>query len=171
MKFVASDGVQVKLVYKSRPDIFNVATFYLKDPSELYRSGELRLTRAIQSGYPRAFEVQQIGILRRLEQSVVWRSGTYDAGRIGSEMAYSIGRNELELERLVLPDPNSPGRDLHTSDGRVVIQTRILTQTSHPSSSGLNNLIRSRLLRLTTSFERISHSIQGRKLGMQSYHT
>jgi hypothetical protein len=52
------------------------------------------------------------------------------------------------LKGLVLPDPNSPGKDLYTTDGTVVIQARILTRTSALNTSRLENVLDGQISRL-----------------------
>ncbi len=148
VKFVSSDGVRNRLVYKSGVDTFNVATIYLREPSKLYVLGNTRPFQGSFSKHLETLEVDQIRLVRPLERSILWHGGTYDAGRIGSELAYAIGKNRLMLEGLVLPDPNSPGKDLYTSDGRVVIQSRLLTQTSSLNPRSLGGLIEIQISRL-----------------------
>jgi hypothetical protein len=51
---------------------------------------------------------------------------SYDAGRLGAEIAYMIGRSKLHLPGLIIREPSAGGRDLFTRNGYAGIQTRLL---------------------------------------------
>lgn len=165
VRFAASDGTRVRLVYRSKLYTFNIATVYVREPSRLYRLGEIQSVAVSQRANQETLEVERIHTVRSLERSMLWHGGTYDAGRIGSEIAYTIGKERLSLERLVLPDPNSAGRDLYTADGRVVIQSRMLTQTSLLSISGLRNLMESQVSRMLKKLQEDFEFNPGARLG------
>jgi hypothetical protein len=148
VQFVSFDGCRVRVVYRSRLDVYNVTTIYLRDPASLYRLSDSQPLRTHNLVGREWSEVPRVTLKRRLERSMLWHGGTYDAGRIGSEIAYVIGRKRLNLKGLVLPDPNSSGRDLFTMDGRTVIQSRMLTQTYSLNPSGLDRLLTNQVLRL-----------------------
>jgi hypothetical protein len=148
VKFISSDGTRLRLVYKSKPNVFNIATAYLRNPSRLYELGEGHPVKSNHSGDLEAEELSQVRILRQLERTMLWHGGTYDAGRIGAEIAYTIARLRLRLPGLILPDSNTAGKDLYTDDGRVVVQTRILTQTNFLNPLAVSQMIERELLNL-----------------------
>jgi len=165
VNFVSSDGVRIRLVYKSGLNTFNVATIYLREPSKLYRLGKIQPFQGPSPKDQVGLEVDQVRLVRPLERHMLWHGGTYDAGRIGSEIAYAIGKNKLMLAGLVLPDPNSSGRDLYTSDGRVVMQSRMLTQTSSLNTGRLDNLIESQVSRLVRKLREDFEFNPGARIG------
>ena len=87
----------------------------------------------------------EIELRRRLDRTKFELGTVYDQGRLGSEIAYSIGIKHLRLTNLVIEEPSKGGRDLHTTDGRVAMQARLLRDTP---IERFENVIRSSMLRL-----------------------
>ena|SRR2546427_12298339 len=51
---------------------------------------------------------------------------TYDLGRLGAEIAFTVGKEDLDLNNLILEEPSAGGADLHTADWSALMQARLL---------------------------------------------
>jgi hypothetical protein len=76
-----------------------------------------------------AFRVDSVVLNRQLERSMLSYGSDYDLGRLGAEIAYTLAQKELGLRGLVISEPTRGGPDLHTEDGKVIVQARFLART------------------------------------------
>lgn len=128
--FVSFDGTRLKLHYQ-RPVGDSTATVYLNDPSVLYSVGNV-VTGSndyLVMGASRVYEIDKVKPLRNLEMAMVKSTSNYDIARIGAEIAYTVAQQKLGLKDVVFVDPAIGGRDLYTTDAKVVIQARMLSRT------------------------------------------
>lgn len=133
--FMSNDGVRLKIVYSISAGENRIATLYLQDPSSLYTLGTVETNVPVYvKGQVNAFEVESVDPNRQLEKAMMVSASTYDLGRLGSEIAYTVGKQNLGLGDLVIAEPSRGGPDLYTADGNVVIQARMLTVTEHDKS-------------------------------------
>lgn len=137
--FVSTDGVRLRFIYTQTQGEAKVATFYLGDPSVLYTLGETAPYQIPSdvSGTTSAFEINSVKLNRPLENIMLNGGTTYDSGRLGAEIAYTIAKEKLGLEDVVMNEPSQTGTDLYTTDGQVVIQARLLTATQEFASDGV----------------------------------
>ncbi len=134
---ICCDGVRMRVQFHYRRWNPNVVTIYTVSPSELYSLGPMKNTQPGLDvpGMAETFEVEHVEPTRGLEKMVLRHGGRYAVSRVGAEIAYCIMSNLLRLEKVVLVEPSKGGKDLHTLDGRVVIQSRLLTRTQFESAS------------------------------------
>lgn len=138
VKLVSYDGVRLRIVYTPFGDNVLSATLYLQDPSILYVLGEsspdVPVSLPSSTG---GFFVREVTITRDLENSMLIHGSLYDVGRLGAEISYTIVKEKLGLKDVILVEPSQIGADLYTLDGKVAIQSRLLTATQ-TSSGNLN---------------------------------
>jgi len=154
--FISFDGIKLRLAYRDYQFNPHVATIYTVDPSGLYELGEAvdcPMTNRTTS-FLRALTIANVKLLRRLE-SVILRNGpTYDVGRIGAEIAYTVARERLSLDDTVLVEPSQPGVDLYAAKSKTVIQARMLVQAHYPPLTEVNPLLHNQLCDLLRSVVR-----------------
>ena len=143
LKMVYSDGVRLVLVYDKFRD-FNSSTLYVGDPSSLYSFEEESIPLMRIGGCPtlRWFTIK---IVRNLEQRMLAKGSSYDHGRLGVEIAYSILRRELDTSDFVIPEPSKGGKDLYSSNGRISVQARLIFDFRQFRPLGLQEVISSQL--------------------------
>ena len=120
------DGARLRVVYTSSRE-FNVATLYMSDPSVFYDLGEvgpssLSPTPAVSKIY----EIHSVDFPRPLEKNMIFEGTGYDHGRVGAEIAYTVGKIRYGLQDLVIREPSMGGADLITQDRTVVMQARFI---------------------------------------------
>jgi len=127
---VSYDGYRLSVIYGPEK---SVATIYIHPPSEaLYRLGEAHAysgpyLELVSSRYSAAYSIDDIEFVRNLEKTMLQNGNTYDAGRLGAEIAYVVATSKLGLKDLILVEPSKGGRDLYTRDATISIQARFLT--------------------------------------------
>ena len=123
IKMMFYDGFRLVLVYEKFRE-FNTATLYFSDPSELYSIRESAPENEFD-GIPlsKLFEVR---IRRRLERTMLVDGSSYDHGRLGVEIAYSIMRRQGHTGEFVIPEPSRGGKNFYSSDGGTIVQARLL---------------------------------------------
>ena len=128
---VSYDGYRLSAIYGPEK---SVATIYIHPPSEaMYRLGEAHAYSGpylvpVSARYSAAYAIDDIEFVRNLEKTMLKNGNTYDAGRLGAEIAYVVATSKLGLKDLILVEPSKGGRDLYTRDGTVAIQARFLIQ-------------------------------------------
>jgi hypothetical protein len=142
------DGVKLRVIASAGRE-FSAATLYVIDPAGLYNPGDLVLGSEEYSvkGASRTYHIDSVAIQRQIEQKMLQSKSTYAHRRLGAEMAYAISKKRLGLENVVLREPSTGGKDLHTTDGRYLIQARLLTDPK-PLGENLRRTLRIQLNRL-----------------------
>lgn len=107
---VSYDGVRLRLAYGS-PEI-RVASIYLADPAQLYsiEKDERRGPIASKNSLLAPLSTYKTRLRRETEREMLMTRYRYPHGRLGSEIAYSIARNHMGIEDLILNDPSEGGR-------------------------------------------------------------
>jgi len=118
------DGLRLRLTYRKYRGI-NTATMYLEDPSNLYKVGLSGISGTNKLGMPNILETE-VKLLRNLEQGMLLRGSSYDHGRLGAEIAYSISKQLLGIESMTIAEPSRGGRDLFSTDQQTAIQARLI---------------------------------------------
>ena len=141
--FLSNDGVRLRVLYNVGQFTTRLATLYLKPPSVLYSLGENGLFEipAEVSGVRSAFLINYVNLNRALEQTMLKVGSTYDAGRLGAEIAYTVATEKLGLKDVVMVEPAQYGTDLFTRDWNVVMQARMLRQTQSLDPASVKTLI------------------------------
>ncbi len=127
------DGTRLKVVYEAGDRVgFNVATIYESSPLPLYSFGQVDLADlpVATAGASNAFQISQVTFTRPLEKAMFDAGAPYDLARLGVEIAYKVGTENLGLKDLVINEPSQIGPDLITKDDAVVVQARFLKITS-----------------------------------------
>lgn len=142
------DGIKLRVI-ASAGNEFSAATLYVRDPASLYYPEELVLGGEEFSvrGASKTYHIDRVTIQRQIEQKMLQSKSTYAHGRLGAEMAYAISKRRLGLENIILREPSTGGKDLHTTDGRYLIQARLLTDPK-PLGENLRRTLRIQLNRL-----------------------
>jgi len=142
------DGVKLRIIAAAGRE-FSAATLYKTDPASLYDVDESPsgANDFLVRGAARAFCIERIGVRRKIERATLLSMSTYAHGRIGAEIAYAISSKKLGLTNVILREPSTGGKDLHTKDGRFVIQARLLTNP-RPLRLHLHRTLRLQLSRL-----------------------
>ena len=133
----------MRVLYNVGQFTTRLATLYLKPPSVLYSLGE-RAPFEIPSelsGVRSAFLINYVNLNRALEQTMLKVGSTYDAGRLGAEIAYTVATEKLGLKDVVMVEPAQYGTDLFTRDWNVVMQARMLRQTQSLDPASVKTLI------------------------------
>jgi hypothetical protein len=91
----------------------------------------------LQGKYSNAYQIDSVEIIRNLEKAMLARGGTYDLGRLGSEIAYVVAGKNLGLRNTIIEEPAKGGRDLYTRDNTIAIQARLLTDFTQGSRETL----------------------------------
>ncbi len=141
VSFLSSDGVRLRLAYGSTQ--VRVASFYLRDPKQLYSSVRVEQLRGLDiRRLPwKPSGSYHVSPKRELESKMLQSRYRYPHGRLGTEIAYSIAARELDFERLTLNDPSAGGADMMTGDGKVIFENRLVTITEAMSREALERQI------------------------------
>ncbi len=145
--FLSWDGVRLSVVYSKSESDFSVSTVYLADPSTVFSLG-MNIPYQLPSGVTgvtSAFMIDHVNMLRPLENAMKDSSSMQAHGRLGTEIAYKVGREKLGVTDLVINEINRIGPDLQTNDGKFVIQARMLTQTRNLETPEVQALIQEQL--------------------------
>ena len=159
------DGVKLRIIAVAGKE-FSAATLYKANPLALYHLGEMAAATGIHlvRGASRVWQIDKVGIRRQIEGEILRSMSTYAHGRLGAEIAYTIAFEKLGLTNVILREPSTGGKDLHTSDGRYVIQARLLTNP-RPLSLHLRRTLGLQLGRLARKlrqdFEYNSNAVVG----------
>ncbi len=140
---VSSDGTKLRFVSNSGGSETEVATIYLKEPSGLYALTEMReggLDFTVDGAY-RVYSIDEVNPLRQLEHDMIDHGSTYDLGRIGAEIAYTVADRKLNLKNIILEEPSRGGKDLYTADRQVVIQARMLADPNDLAPAKLKSTL------------------------------
>lgn len=127
IRFASFDGIRLRLIY----DCFggeSSSVVYLNKPSMLYALGELveAPPRYMLPGVERAYLVNRIEPIRTLERQMLRHGLNYEIGRMGAEISYAIISKKFGCSNLVLSEPARGGKDLHSLDYAVAVQSRLL---------------------------------------------
>ena len=122
-KFAFADGIRLVVAYHKFRD-FNLWTGYLKSPSELYSIESEGGQTSEQLNLPTALSFK-VRILRPLERKMLFGGTAYEHGRLGAEIAHSIGTKFLDLNPII-GEPSSGGKDLWTEDHGFTFQARFI---------------------------------------------
>lgn len=148
VSMVSYDGFRLSVVYASK---YKLATIYVKPPSsDIYALGGMNaysgeyLTQ-VTGKYSAAYQIDNVVMLRELENNMLEHGSAYDYGRLGAEIAYVVADEKLGLKDVVIQEPSANGRDLYTQDDTVAIQARLLVNIN-PAER--NSVIQSALLGL-----------------------
>jgi hypothetical protein len=129
------DGVKLRVIASAGKE-FSAATLYVNDPVGLYNPGELVLSEEYSvKGASRTYQIDSVAIQRQIEQKMLLSKSTYAHGRLGAEIAYTVSKERLGLQNVILREPSTGGKDLYTTNGRHVIEARLLTD---PRPVGVN---------------------------------
>ncbi len=145
--FLSSDGARLRFVSNTGGSEIEIATIYLEKPN-LYNLGDMneRTLGFTIDGVYKAYQIDQVDFQRQLD-SLMARGSKYDVGRIGAELAYTVGTDKLGLKDIVLVEPSKGGKDLYTLDGKVVFQARMLSATP-TTASAVNDLLKGELTQM-----------------------
>src|SRR2546426_8632458 len=144
------DGARLRVVYTETRE-FNVATLYMSDPSVFYDLGEegpspVSPTPAVSKIY----EIKSVGFLRPLEKDMIFEGTAYDHGRVGAEIAYTVGKVKYGIQDLVIREPSKGGADLITQDRTVVMQARFIQDFSQFPGKTLEQALQDQLGKLVS---------------------
>jgi hypothetical protein len=144
----SSDGIKLRIIASAGRE-FSAATLYMGDPGELYDSSEPVIggEEYLVKGSSRTYHIDSVAVRRQIERKMLQSKSTYAHGRLGAEMAYAISKQRFGLERVILREPSTGGKDLYTRDGRYLIQARLLTDPK-PLGENLRRTIKIQLNRL-----------------------
>jgi hypothetical protein len=144
------DGIRIGFRFHYRKSNPNVVTLYSASPS-----GSYKVTRTSYAnidfhlrGVKKGQTVVDLNLLRSSDRLLLLHGGNYHLGRIGAEVAYTIANEVLSMKGVVLNEPSQGGKDLFTTDGRVVIQTRLLARTWYETTEQLGRDLHSELTKL-----------------------
>src|SRR3989441_2757363 len=120
------DGARLRVVYTDSRE-FNVATLYMNDPSVFYDLGEEGPSPVSPiPAVSKIYEIQSVDFPRPLEKNMIFEGTGYDHGRVGAEIAYTVGKVKYGIQDLVIREPSKGGADLITQDRTVVMQARFI---------------------------------------------
>jgi len=126
---ISFDGFRLSVAYTHSD---SVATVYVKAPSDaIYSLGKNSRVpedylAPVAGKYSAAFQIENVVLLRNLENNMLEHGSEYVHGRLGAEIAYVLGTERLGLQDLVIQEPSAGGRDLFTKDNIVAMQVRLL---------------------------------------------
>lgn len=165
------DGVKLRVIVSAGRE-FSAATLYVADPAGLYRPSELVLTGEEYSvkGASKTYHIASIAIQRQIERGMLQSKSTYAHGRLGAEIAYTISKKRLGLESVILREPSTGGKDLYSTDGRQVIQARLLTDPK-PLGENLRRTLKIQLNRLVRKLHQDFRYNSSAATGTPSFHT
>lgn len=128
VRFMSFDGVRLRFLYEYYPGLSST-TVYLKEPSLLYRLGEmteLPLDYYNIAAVDKMSLVESVKPLRKLETEMVNHGSNYETGRLGAEIAYTIVGEKLGHKESVLQEPARRGVDISTRDRKLVVEARFI---------------------------------------------
>ncbi len=128
VRFMSFDGVRLRFLYRYYPGLSST-TVYLKEPSLLYRLGELTelpLDYYNIAAVDKISLVESVKPLRKLEAEMVNHGSNYETGRLGAEIAYAIVGEKFGYKQSVLQEPARKGVDIYTRDRKVVVEARFI---------------------------------------------
>ncbi len=143
VKTVYFDGVRLVLIYDKFRG-FNSYTLYEKDPSNLYSISEEPIPLMKLSDY-HTLRWFSIGFARELEQKMLTKGSSYDHGRLGVEIAYTILKKEVGTGDFVIPEPSRGGKDLYSSDCQVSAQARLIYDLRQFRPVSLKDVLKAQL--------------------------
>ncbi len=144
------DGARLRVVYTDSRE-FNVATLYMSDPSVFYDLGEVGPSSLSQiPAVSKIYEIQSVDFPRPLEKNMIFEGTGYDHGRVGAEIAYTVGRVKYGLQDLVIREPSMGGADLITQDRTVVMQARFIQDFSQFKGMSWEEALQSQLGKLVS---------------------
>lgn len=108
----------------------------------------------LATGFTSAVRINDVKIARDIENVMLKFGTTYDAGRIGAEIAYAVARKYLYVDDAIIVEPSQPGVDLYSRSGRVVIQARVLVERHYPPGSNMDEAVRIQLADMQRSIRR-----------------
>src|SRR5712692_2280161 len=152
---VSSDGVRLKFISSSGGGGTDVTTIYEKQPSVLYDPDAMEaanLEFTVQ-GAQSTYEIRNVRLVRQLETSMLDGKNAYDLGRLGAEIAYTVGQKEFGLDNLILSEPSQIGADLHTADWKAVMQARML-DLSNTARESRNDYLHSQIVDMIDSLRK-----------------
>lgn len=166
--FMSYDGVRLKVAYDAGNAItqYKVATIYESNPSALYSFGGVQNTNLPVKtvGVLNAFQIDSVTFNRPLEGAMFEGGVPYDLARIGVEIAYKVGSENLGINDLVINEPSQVGPDLISEDGTVVMQARFLKVTNLYSEQQLEDALQQNLQDMNVELKydfRLYHSQLG----------
>jgi hypothetical protein len=129
---------------------FSAATIYMSDPSSLYDVGPMVESDAKVIGNFPSLGCRQAQVLptRALESEMLRSIATYAHGRLGAEIAYALSVKILGLDDMVLVEPSIGGKELYTSDKRILVKARLLTKPGPLKPGRIRRTLRIQLCRL-----------------------
>src|SRR5207249_9438397 len=128
VRFMSFDGVRLRFLYEYYPGLSST-TVYLKEPSLLYRLGEmteLPLDYYNIAAVDKMSLVESVKPLGKLETEMVNHGSNYETGRLGAEIAYTIVGEKLGHKESVLQEPARRGVDISTRDRKLVVEARFI---------------------------------------------
>jgi len=144
------DGARLRVVYTSSRE-FNVATLYMSDPSVFYDLGEVGPSSLSPiPAVSKIYEIQSVDFPRPLEKNMIFEGTGYDHGRVGAEIAYTVGKVRYGLQDLVIREPSMGGADLITQDRTVVMQARFIQDFSQFKGMNWEEALQSQLGKLVS---------------------
>ena len=76
---------------------------------------------------------------------ILINGSSYDKGRLGAEIAYVVAEEKLDLTGIIIEEISQGGKNLYTTDGKVVIQARLLTDPNDLSPANIGNTLTAQL--------------------------
>jgi hypothetical protein len=165
--FISSDGIRLRVAYRDCQFNPHVATIYTADPTTLYDLSE-SVNCAIPKmmrGVSAAFKMNQVNLVRPIENVILKVGSTYDVGRLGAEIAYTVAMQKLGLDDTVIVEPSQPGVDLYAPRNKTVIQARLLVHTSYAKPANIDDLVQIQLFDMLRSLKRDFKRIPSAQLG------
>src|SRR2546425_2783181 len=144
------DGARLRVVYTNSRE-FNIATLYMSDPSVFYDLGE--------EGPPpvsplpavnKIYEIKSVDFLLPIDKDMIFEGTAYYHGRVGAEIAYTVGKNRYGLQDLVIREPSMGGADLITQDRTDVMQARFIQDFSQFKGLSWEEALQSQLGKLVS---------------------
>ncbi len=162
VSMLSFDGVRLNIVYGS--PTLSIATIYEVSPSDLYALGDVDtepLNFQVQ-GASEVMQIQDVGLVRQLEQSMLASSSNYALSRLGTEIAYKVGTQKLGFNNIVIGEPSQGGPDLWTQDGTVVLEARMLGSRAGADAAGqgaLDSLLQKQLTQMVNHIVKTDFSL------------
>jgi hypothetical protein len=129
IRLLSFDGVRLRVLYQLNRAMCSTVV-YMEKPSVLFRLGKIiDFPRNIETpGLEKRFLINQVNPVREMEAAMIQHGRHYEAGRVGAEISYTIVREALGKENLILNEPARGGTDLFTQDRRVLVESRFLVE-------------------------------------------
>jgi hypothetical protein len=142
VKLIYSDGVRLRIVY-DKFRAFNISTLYTRNPGELYRVDADDVSERF--GDVSHWRRYSVHLRRKIEALMLYNGTSYDHGRLGVEIAYSIVKKLYPVSNFVIPEMSKGGRDLFSSDGRISVQARLIYDFRQFRPMGVDDVLRVQL--------------------------